>query len=112
MDLFKCIENIGSACMMQKLYLRPVSDTSSNILISPVRLLNKAWEVYESKLDTGIEWERQLIVHAHGGQHGALAAAAAVRAGRHCRANTAVLEWELNHARRRDCHPHSNTGLE
>lgn len=38
-----------------------LATTGANILTSPIRLLNKAWEIYESKPDTYLEWEKEVI---------------------------------------------------
>lgn len=38
-----------------------LATTSANVLTSPIRLLNKAWEMYEAKPDTYLEWEKQVI---------------------------------------------------
>jgi len=38
-----------------------LATTNANILFSPIRLLNKAWEIHEAKPDAYIEWEKQMI---------------------------------------------------
>jgi hypothetical protein len=38
-----------------------LTTTNTNILNSPVRLLYKAWELYENRTDSYFDWEKQII---------------------------------------------------
>lgn len=60
-DVVQIIDDMIIECNPRSYSETELATTSSNILTSPVRVLNKAWEVYETKPEVYSEWEKQII---------------------------------------------------